>query len=111
MCGRIGGNCRRAAAPPIGRPFKIRFDKRIHCVEVSCFWDCRQPEAELIACFATAAPFAIVKGFAIGRTIFQDVARAWFAGAMSDAAALKAMAANFSRLANAWHSARTAVAI
>jgi 5-dehydro-2-deoxygluconokinase len=69
-----------------------------------------EPEAELIACFATAAPFAIVKGFAIGRTIFQEVARAWFAGAMSDAAALKAMAANFSRLANAWHRARTAVA-
>ena len=69
-----------------------------------------QPEAELMACFASAAPFAIVKGFAIGRTIFQDVARAWFAGAMSDAAACKAMAANFSRLANAWRGARMAVA-
>jgi 5-dehydro-2-deoxygluconokinase len=70
-----------------------------------------EPETELIACFANAAPFAIVKGFAIGRTIFQDVARAWFAGVMSDAAACKAMAARFSRLVNAWHSARTAVAI
>jgi 5-dehydro-2-deoxygluconokinase len=69
-----------------------------------------EPEAELIACFATAAPFAIVKGFAIGRTIFHEVARAWFAGAISDADALKAMAANFSRLAHAWQSARTAVA-
>jgi 5-dehydro-2-deoxygluconokinase len=65
-----------------------------------------QSEAELVACFATAAPFAIVKGFAIGRTIFHEVARAWFAGAMSDAAACGAMAANFSRLANAWQSAR-----
>ena len=64
-----------------------------------------------MVCFATAAPFAIVKGFAIGRTVFHDVARAWFAGAMSDADALKAMAANFSRLANAWRGARTAVAI
>ena len=70
-----------------------------------------QPEAELIACFSTAAPFAIVKGFAIGRTIFQDVARAWFAGSMSDADACKAMAANFSRLANAWLRAREAVAL
>jgi len=70
-----------------------------------------QPEAELIGCFASAAPFAIVKGFAIGRTIFQDVARTWFAGSMSDADACKTMAANFSRLANAWHGARTAVAI
>jgi len=68
-----------------------------------------EPETELIACFAAAAPFAIVKGFAIGRTIFREVAGAWFAGAMSDAAALSAMAANFSRLANAWQSARTAV--
>ncbi len=70
-----------------------------------------QPEAELIACFATAAPFAIVKGFAIGRTIFQDAARAWFAGSMSDDDACKAMAANFSRLVNAWRSARTAAAV
>jgi len=57
------------------------------------------------------APFGIVKGFAIGRTIFQDVARAWFADSMSDADAVKAMAAKFSRLANAWQSARTAVAV
>jgi 5-dehydro-2-deoxygluconokinase len=70
-----------------------------------------EPEAELIACFATAAPFAIVKGFAIGRSIFHEVARAWFAGVIGDADAVKAMAANFSRLARAWQSARTAVAI
>jgi 5-dehydro-2-deoxygluconokinase len=70
-----------------------------------------EPEAELIACFASAAPFAIVKGFAIGRTIFHEVARTWFAGAMSDAAAVETIAANFSRLANAWHSARSAAAI
>ena len=69
-----------------------------------------QPEAELLACFATAAPFAIVKGFAIGRTIFQEVARDWFAGAMSDDAACQTMAANFSRLANAWQGARAAAA-
>jgi 5-dehydro-2-deoxygluconokinase len=70
-----------------------------------------EPEAELIACFAAAAPFAIVKGFAIGRTVFHDVARAWFAGTMSDSDACNAMAANFLRLANAWQSARSAVAI
>jgi 5-dehydro-2-deoxygluconokinase len=70
-----------------------------------------QPEAELIACFANAAPFRIVKGFAIGRTVFHDVARAWFAGSMSDTEAVKAMAAKFSRLADAWQSAHTAVAI
>jgi 5-dehydro-2-deoxygluconokinase len=69
-----------------------------------------QPETELIACFSDAASFRVVKGFAIGRTIFHDVARAWFAGSLSDADAVKAMAAKFSRLANAWHSAHTAVA-
>jgi 5-dehydro-2-deoxygluconokinase len=67
-----------------------------------------EPEAELIARFANVAPFGIVKGFAIGRTVFQDVARSWFAGSMSDAEACKAMASNFSRLANAWQSAPTA---
>lgn len=70
-----------------------------------------QPADELVACFANAAPFGIVKGFAVGRTIFQDVARAWFADGMSDADAVKAMAANFSRLADAWQGARTAVAV
>jgi 5-dehydro-2-deoxygluconokinase len=68
-----------------------------------------QPESELIACFGNVAPFGIVKGFAIGRTIFQDIARTWFAGSMSDADAVEAMAAKFLRLANAWQSARRAV--
>jgi 5-dehydro-2-deoxygluconokinase len=69
-----------------------------------------EPEPELIVCFSSAAPFAIVKGFAIGRTLFLDAARAWFAGTMSDADACQAMAANFSRLAHAWQDARRAVA-
>ena len=73
------GSCGRAAAPRIGKPFKIRLDKRIRCVEESCFWDSRNPRLNSSPCFATAAPFAIVKGFAIGRTIFQDAALAWFA--------------------------------
>jgi 5-dehydro-2-deoxygluconokinase len=68
------------------------------------------PEAELIASFAAAAPFGIVKGFAIGRTIFHDVAGAWFAGSLSDGDACEAMFAKFSSLANAWQSARRAVA-
>lgn len=67
-------------------------------------------EAELIASFAAVAPFGIVKGFAIGRTIFHDVARAWFAGSLSDTDAVDAMARNFSTLVSAWRSARAAVA-
>jgi 5-dehydro-2-deoxygluconokinase len=68
------------------------------------------PEAELIASFVAAAPFGIVKGFAIGRTIFHDVARAWFADLMSDGDACDAMARKFSTLVDAWRRARAAVA-
>ncbi len=68
------------------------------------------PEAELIASFATAAPFGIVKGFAIGRTIFRDVARAWFAELMNDSEACEAMASKLSSLTNAWQGARVAAA-
>jgi 5-dehydro-2-deoxygluconokinase len=64
------------------------------------------PEAELIASFAAAAPFGIVKGFAIGRTIFHEAAGAWFAGLLSDSGACEAMSAKFASLANAWQSAR-----
>ena len=51
------------------------------------------PEAELAASFETAAGFDLVKGFAVGRTIFGEVARAWMAGAIDDAAAVAEMAA------------------
>jgi 5-dehydro-2-deoxygluconokinase len=67
-------------------------------------------EAELVACFAAAAPFHVVKGFAIGRSVFHEAARAWFAGSMSDAEAIEAMARRFSVLAEAWRKARAVVA-
>jgi 5-dehydro-2-deoxygluconokinase len=69
------------------------------------------PEQELIDAFAAVAPFKIVKGFAIGRSIFHDVARAWFEGSMSDADASEAMAIKFLKLANAWRAARAAIAV
>jgi 5-dehydro-2-deoxygluconokinase len=68
------------------------------------------PEPELIASFAAVAPFAVVKGFAIGRTIFHDAARAWFAQEISDSDACAAMAGKLSTLVDAWRGARTAVA-
>ena len=67
-------------------------------------------EAELVACFAAAAPFEIVKGFAIGRTIFHDAARLGFRGSMSDGEAIEAMTNKLSALASAWLGARAAVA-
>jgi 5-dehydro-2-deoxygluconokinase len=68
------------------------------------------PQSELAASFAVAAPFKIVKGFAVGRTIFGEVAREWFRGVMSDEAAVKRMAANLSTLVSAWRHVRAGAA-
>jgi 5-dehydro-2-deoxygluconokinase len=66
------------------------------------------PEAELMASFAAAAPYPVVKGFAVGRTIFYDVARDWLAGRLDDAGAIESMAGRFVTLARAWRQARAA---
>ena len=64
------------------------------------------PENELAASFALAAKFSLVKGFAVGRTIFGDVARTWMRGANSDADAIAEMAQRFNRLCGIWDKAR-----
>jgi 5-dehydro-2-deoxygluconokinase len=64
------------------------------------------PEAELAASFEVAAAFGLVKGFADGRTIFGDAARAWMKGEMSDEAAIEQMAARYTRLCQVWDTAR-----
>lgn len=66
------------------------------------------PEGELTASLALAAQHTLVKGFAVGRTIFGDAARAWMAGAMTDAEALAQMAGRFTRLCQIWDDARAA---
>lgn len=66
------------------------------------------PEAELRASFEVAAAFPLVKGFAVGRTIFGEVARGWMAGTVTDAAAVDEMAARYARLAEIWDAARRA---
>ena len=63
------------------------------------------PEDTLIAGFALAAAHPIVKGFAIGRTIFSQAAERWLPGAISDAEAIDDMAARFRRLSEAWDRA------
>ena len=65
------------------------------------------PEAELSASFEVAARFALVKGFAVGRTIFGDAARRWFAGHITDADAVEEMATQYARLCRIWDAART----
>lgn len=64
------------------------------------------PEDELAASFALAAKQPLVKGFAVGRTIFGDAARAWLKGEMSDKEAVGQMAERFTRLCNVWDAAR-----
>ena len=64
------------------------------------------PEADLYRAFATAAQCPLVKGFAVGRTIFAEPAQAWLSGKIDDAAATNAMAASFARLVAAWQKVR-----
>lgn len=64
------------------------------------------PEAELAASFDVAASFELVKGFAVGRTIFGASARAWLANEISDAAAIDQMATIYTRLCQVWDRAR-----
>ncbi|MBD9388047.1 5-dehydro-2-deoxygluconokinase [Agrobacterium sp. AGB01] len=64
------------------------------------------PEAELSQSFEVAASFDLVKGFAVGRTIFADVATRWLAGEITDAAATDEMVSRYARLCRVWDNAR-----
>jgi 5-dehydro-2-deoxygluconokinase len=64
------------------------------------------PAEQLIRSFELAAETPAVRGFAIGRTIFADTARAWLAGTVDDAQAVAAMARNFATLCDAWMGTR-----
>ncbi len=63
-------------------------------------------EAELAASFEVAASYPLVKGFAVGRTIFGTVAKAWMTGEVDDAQAVSEMATRYARLADVWDGAR-----
>lgn len=64
------------------------------------------PEAALAASFRLAARHPLVKGFAVGRTIFGDPGRDWFAGRIDDATAVAEMAARYARLCALWDAAK-----
>lgn len=66
------------------------------------------PQDELLAGIAAAAPCRLVKGFAVGRTIFHDVAARWLAGTIDDEAAIGELCENLRVLADAWRAARQA---
>lgn len=64
------------------------------------------PADELFASFAMAAKQPLVKGFAVGRTIFGDVARRWMLGQSTDTDAIAQMAQNYTDLCRVWNDAR-----
>ncbi len=66
------------------------------------------PEADLQQSFRAAAQFDLVKGFAVGRTIFADAARRWLRGEIGDAEAIAMMQERYDRLCRSWGEARTA---
>jgi 5-dehydro-2-deoxygluconokinase len=56
--------------------------------------------------FAEAARSRVCRGFAVGRTIFQEPARAWLSGALDDAGLVAGVRTNFEALIHAWTAAR-----
>lgn len=65
------------------------------------------PAEELEASLAIAAEFDLVKGFAVGRTIFGDAARKWLNGLISDDEAIADMVTRYRGLCNVWDGVRT----
>ena len=64
------------------------------------------PIPDLVQSFRAAAPFGLIKGFAVGRSIFHDVARDWLSNRIGDNEAVEAMASRLSALVEGWRSAR-----
>ncbi len=60
----------------------------------------------LASAFRAAAPFDLVRGFAVGRTIFAEPARRRLAGEIGDAETVAALAANLQAVVAAWRQAR-----
>jgi 5-dehydro-2-deoxygluconokinase len=63
-------------------------------------------EATLAASFAAAAQHPLVKGFAVGRTIFARAAEGYMGGTMTAAEAVAAMTETYARVAALWDAAR-----
>ncbi len=66
------------------------------------------PEAELERAFRVATKAPVVRGFAVGRTIFAEPAKAWLGGRLDDAGAVSEMAERFERLVRIFENARSA---
>ncbi len=65
-----------------------------------------ESEEKLADSFAVAAQYPLVKGFAVGRTIFADSAKAWMLDEIDDATAIQTMTETYARLCSLWDQAR-----
>ena len=63
------------------------------------------PEAEMKDSFRVAAPNPVCRGFAVGRSIFGDVARQWFDGQLDDQSVIDRVADNYKRMIRFWQEA------
>lgn len=68
------------------------------------------PLEDLARGFALARDEKLVRGFAVGRSIFAQAAQDWLAGRIDDAQAVAAMAERFFGLVTAWQSVRERIA-
>ena len=65
-----------------------------------------ESEEKLAESFNIAARYPLVKGFAVGRTIFADSANRWMRGELSDEDTIATMADNYRRLCTLWDKAQ-----
>jgi 5-dehydro-2-deoxygluconokinase len=68
------------------------------------------PEATLRSAFEDVAEIGLCRGFAVGRSIFNAAARAWFNGTLTDEGAIEDIAARYRRLIDSWREVRAAAA-
>ncbi len=64
------------------------------------------PEEELAKGFKAVAGKKYVKGFAVGRTIFNEAAQNWLSGKITDDQAVNMMADKFGSLVHIWNTAQ-----
>ncbi|MEN0000064.1 MAG: 5-dehydro-2-deoxygluconokinase [Pseudomonadota bacterium] len=64
------------------------------------------PLDHMTQAFQAAAKHPLVKGFAVGRTIFAETAQAWLAGTLNDETAIEDMATRYRTLCDVWDDAR-----
>lgn len=60
------------------------------------------PFDQIAQSFRAAAGHELVKGFAIGRSIFYEHAKAWLSGSIDDGAVVQSVAQSFSRVIDLW---------